>query len=117
SLQSGEVELPGLDTSDPAALQQQLLAAIDTFHGIGLGFRSVANALVMDFIGGFDMAALDALAGEPLPRLERGVGEAIIARFPANTLGVVASVGLAGSFAQWRAMAEMQQPGAAEELE
>mgnify|MGYP005845167995 CR=1 FL=1 len=114
--QSIKAPLPGLDLSDPAALQRQLLDVIETFHGVGLDFRMVENALVMDFIGGFDMAALDAVLGAPQPRLERGVGEAIIARFPADAIGVVGWNDLGANIENWFSMASYD-PAAQAELE
>ncbi len=117
SLQASEQPVPGLDLSDPAALQEQILDVIDTFHGIGLDFRTVENALVMDFIGGFDMDALDAVLGAPQPRLEKGVGQEIIARFPADALGVLAWTNVGAGIENWLGMAALQGPGAQADLE
>jgi hypothetical protein len=98
ALASGELELgiPGLDTTDPQALQQQMLDILSTFQGFGVALRNVNGALVLDLLAGIDLKALEAVTGVPQPRLEQGVGEAIFARFPADTLGVAASHNLAG---------------------
>ncbi len=79
-----------LDLDDPEALQAQLVALVDTVDGLGIGFSGRGNAMVMDWVAGVDLEALEAILGEPVPVVDEAllIDGAIYDYLPADTLGV-----------------------------
>ncbi|RMG69799.1 MAG: DUF3352 domain-containing protein, partial [Chloroflexi bacterium] len=60
----GALEVAGVDTTDPAILQESIRALIDeAFDGYALGFREESSGVTLDLVSGIDVEALTELTG------------------------------------------------------
>lgn len=60
----GALEIAGIDSTDPAELQESIRALIDdAFDGYALGFREEGAGVTLDLVSGIDNEALQELTG------------------------------------------------------
>jgi putative component of toxin-antitoxin plasmid stabilization module len=73
----GQIDLPGVEARDPAALQDQLIALLDTaFYGYGVSFGKANTQLEVNVVSGYDIDALIALSGLSAEQIDQRVGQA-----------------------------------------
>lgn len=61
---SGQIDIGGLDASDPAGLQDQIITLLDnSFEGYGVSFREENDQLTLDVVSGVDLDQLREITG------------------------------------------------------
>ncbi|MBN1285432.1 MAG: DUF3352 domain-containing protein [Anaerolineae bacterium] len=117
-IESGQFDLSGMGITigDPDELREQALAVAATIDGLALGFSGRGNAMVMDIVAGFDLAALEEATGQPVERVETKINPDIFTLLPPDSGGVLAATNLAGLYEGITTGMQLASPQTSQEL-